>query len=212
MILFLLRVVTIFIVTAPLALAGQPDTTSIYKWQDASGIWHYGNTQPANDAGYATTTLDKHGLVVQQKAAAPTEKERAALAARALEEKKRLEAQIAQQRYDNALLGTYTSAAEIDLARDHNLALIQLVINGIKSRLEPLLATRADILRESGNRIPTTGENAIDYQDNARRINALNAQLMQKKQEYADTNLRYHQAKIRFLQLTGDSNTTPPPY
>lgn len=191
-----------------MAHAGQTDTTDIYKWQDARGIWHYGNTQPAKDAGYATTTIDKHGLVVGQKAAALTDKERAAQTAQSLEAKKALEAKITQQRYDNALLGTYTSPEEIDLARAHNLALIQLVINGIKSRLEPLLATHADILRESGNRIPTSGELYGEYQDNARHINALNAQLAQKKQEYINTGTRFDQAKSRFIQLTGATNNS----
>ena len=178
---------------------------AIYKWRDADGVVHYGNTLPAKDAGLAGTTMDKHGLVVKQTPAAPTEQQRQAMQAEAARQARLQAAQIEQQRQDTALLNTYTSPSEIDLARDHNLELVQLVINGIQSRLGLLYDKRQQLLRESGGNIPTSGNTATEFNANEQHIRDLTTQLQQKNRELAATRSKYDAEKARFIELTSTS-------
>ncbi len=171
----------------------------IYKWRDANGVLHYGNTLPAQAAGAAMTTFDNHGQVVTQTAAALTDKQRQALAAKNAEEEKRLQAQQAQQRSDNALINTYTTPQEIDEARDHNLALTQLMIESLNSRMTPLLAKRANLIKNSGSNVSKNP----NYVSNEAEIASLQAQLTQNQQALVSTRQKYNQEKARYIELTG---------
>lgn len=175
----------------------------IYKWRDANGVLHYGNTLPAQAAGSAMTTFDNHGQVVTQTAAALTDKQRQALAAKNAEEEKRLLAQQAQQRSDNALINTYTTPQEIDAARDHNLALTQLVIESLHSRMTPLLAKRANLIKNAGGKISKNP----NYVSNETEIANLQAQLTQNQQALVSTRQKYDQEKARYIELTGKTAT-----
>ncbi len=202
-----------FLVVAGLIMTAlsQPSHAEIYKWRDANGVLHYGNTLPAQDSGAAITTLDNHGMVIKQTAAAPTAKERAAQAAQAAAEAKQNAAKIEQQRQDTSLINTYTSPAEIDLARNHNLELTQLVITGIQSRLDLLLETRARLVKQTGGEAPMKGSLSTEYTTNEQHIQQLQMQLEQKQQELADINKKYDQEKARFIELTGKSNSETAP-
>ena len=178
----------------------------IYKWKDAQGETHYGNTMPPGAAGLATTEIDKNGLVLKQTDAAPTEKQRlndAAEQARAAKEK---QAQIEQQRHDMALLNTYTTPAEIDLARDRNLVQAKLIIDGTNSRLAPLLAKQTALIKESGGKVPDSGPLATSYQENVKHIAQLNDIITNKNKEIETIRSKFAADKARYIELTGNSN------
>ena len=174
----------------------------IYKWKDAQGEIHYSNSLPAQAAGYANIELDKHGLIVKQKAAAPTAEQRAAEASEQAHQAAEQQSQTEQKRHDTALLNTYTSPAEIDLARDRNLEQTKLIINGTKSRLAPLLEKQAALVKQAGGKIPVSGPLAAEYKDNARHITELQGMIGRKNKEMDAIRARFAADKAHFIQLT----------
>jgi len=46
---------------------------TVYKWQDASGNWHFSNEPPPDNTPYQTTKVDPNANLIHSEAAAPTE-------------------------------------------------------------------------------------------------------------------------------------------
>ena len=174
----------------------------IYKWVDADGIVHYGNVMPAQAAGRPVTTFDKRGVVIQQSGPAPTAEQRQQQAADQAAAAKRQRDLTEQKRHDIALLNTYSSAQEIDVARHDNLQQIRQVITGIEAQMQPLLQKRQEMLATNHDQPPVAGLLAERYQANEQRIQDLNAQLDTKKQELSATEARFEADKQRFVELT----------
>lgn len=42
-----------------------PNTTTVYKWQDEHGVWHYGDAPPAKEKTVTTMQLDNRTNVIQ---------------------------------------------------------------------------------------------------------------------------------------------------
>jgi hypothetical protein len=164
----------------------------IYKWKDAQGVVHYGDTMPPQVAGSATTEFNKKGNIVKQNAAALTPEQRAKLAADEAEAAKTKQATIEQKRHDTALLNTYTSPAEIDLARDRSLEQYKLVLTGTNARLTPLRAKQKKLPLKSAEYIETT-----------QRITDLEGIIKKTNQDMADTTAKFDADKAHFIELTG---------
>jgi len=112
------------LVAAALALAPSARAAT-YKWVDEKGVVHYTDKIPPEAVNKANIQLDKQGVPVKRVEPAPTEAERKAKADE--EERQR---QLAKERElidrrDRALLSTYTTESEIDLARKRALSTIE---------------------------------------------------------------------------------------
>jgi hypothetical protein len=106
---------------ATLALAvSVPVSGAMYKWVDEQGITHYADSVPPK---YASRAVDRAGKPLQppkreaQAAGSDAAGGQQDAEANAAEAKRRLD----QQRQDQALLATYTSEGEIELARSREL-------------------------------------------------------------------------------------------
>ena len=113
----------------------------VYKWTDADGLVHYGDSIPAEYAEYPKEVLNDHGVTVDNLAGKKTEEQREA---ERLENERRV-AQELQQRADQALLATYLTVEEILMHRDRRVELFQaqsrvteLYLNNLSRRLETL--------------------------------------------------------------------------
>lgn len=175
----------------------------IYKWKDAQGVTHYGDTMPPQAAGRATTELNKRGTIVKQTPAALTPEQRLNNEAEQTRAAKDLQTQNEQKRRDSALLNTYTSPAEIDLSRDRNLEQSKLVINGTNARITPLLEKQAKIMQQAGGKVPESGPLAMQYAENAKHISELQAILTQKNNEMSEIRTKFDADKARYIELTG---------
>jgi len=127
---------------APLAASAQEQ--SIYKWTDAEGLVHYGDSIPAEYAELPKEVVNDHGVTVGNLAGKKTEEQ---LAAEKLEQERRV-AQELQQRADQALLATYLTVEEILMHRDRRVELFQaqsrvteLYLSNLGHRLETLRAS-----------------------------------------------------------------------
>lgn len=187
-----------------------PAQAAMYKWVDAQGHTHYGDTLPQRATGRANVVLDKQGLEVKQNAGALTPEQRQLRAAEQVRLQQELQAKTEQKRRDTALLNTYTTPAEIDLARDRNLEQAKLTINGNQVQLQQLRASQAQLDQQMaasvrGKRpIPAHVTQAQDA--NAREIAQLEGIIAQKRKEMTDTRAKFDADKARFIELTGTTH------
>ena len=198
MIIYFNRIFGVMLVLGALT----PAHAEIYKWKDAHGETHYSNTLPPQAAGYANTELNKNGLVIKQKQAALTPQQRLIEEAEQTRMMNEQQTLTEQKRHDTALLNTYTSPAEIDLARERNLEQTRLIITGTNSRITPLRDKQAALIKQAGGKIPASGSLAVEYQDNARQISQLNDLIAKKNKEMSAIHEKFAADKARFAELT----------
>ncbi len=133
---------TIYTTLASLAISAAAFTAmpahALFKCVDEKGVTHYGDTMPPQCAKKAITEMTKQGSVVKQYEAPLTPEQ---LKAQSEERERRREGEkkLAEQRLkDHALIATYGSEREFDVARDKDLA-------GIDARKKTLVARNADV-------------------------------------------------------------------
>jgi hypothetical protein len=114
----------------------------MYRWVDSAGRVQYGDTLPATYQKSGAAELNKQGLVIKRTASST---ERDAEAASKAEQAKLKVIADEQTRLDRALTSTYTTEAEIDLARDRALAHHELAIKGAETRTKAVEANLKDL-------------------------------------------------------------------
>lgn len=175
----------------------------MYRWVDGNGRVHYSDTLPSTYQKSGASEMSKQGVVIKR---TQSEAERRAEAER-LEEERQLE-QVRQQQaqLDRALTQTYTTEAEIDLARDRALEHHKLAIQGSKIRAKAVsdnlveLKERVARIVKAGRNVPPNLNNQLDQakkEDLDLRRGILNHEdaLMKVREKY-DTD------KLRFRELT----------
>lgn len=186
-----------------LVLAAQPAQAKMYKWVDAQGNVHYTDTPPPESAGQGNSEVKKSGTVVKRTES--TEEREKRLAAEAAE-KERKKAAAEQARKDRALLATYTSEREIDLARDRALEHHNLIIKSAEARLKQLEPGLKEL--ENKVRAATKGGKPapqhLQEQYDAKRAEVEEAQRIIKTNQEAKIKVRerYEAEKLRFRELT----------
>lgn len=120
-------------------LAGSgPAGAAMYKWVDEKGVVHYTDKLPPEAVDKASVEFNKQGVPVKKTDKALTPEQR-----RASEQDAQRQKQLARQqeelaRRDRALLSSYTSEAEIDLARNRSLQTINNVVQSTLAYSEQL--------------------------------------------------------------------------
>jgi uncharacterized protein DUF4124 len=118
-----------------LALLYAPVAGAEYKCVDAKGATHFGDTPPAACADVVMYEVSKNGRVVRKIDPTPTPEQ--AKARQEEIDKKKEAARVAgeQNRKDLALLNTYSTEREVDVARDRNIEPIKGRIKSAQDRL-----------------------------------------------------------------------------
>lgn len=171
----------------------QAQDTKYYRWVDAEGNVHYGDSVPAEYAEYPKQVLNDHGITVDSVAGKKSEEE--------LEAERRANAvrvaQQLQQRADQALLATYLTVEEILMHRDRRVELFQaqsrvteLYLSNLSRRLEVLRAEAANyqpysenseapmIPRELADDLRETKETIERHQTNLKKFRADEQQII----------------------------------
>lgn len=124
-------------------LAVNADEQKVFKWTDAEGQVHFGDSIPPEYSEFPKEILNDHGVTVDNLAGKKTAEQRV----QERLEKERRVAQELQQRADQALLATYLTVEEILMHRDRRVELFQA-----QSRVTELylinLARRLETLRD----------------------------------------------------------------
>jgi hypothetical protein len=192
---------------ALLVFALAPSITShaaTYKWVDEKGVIHYTDKMPPEDINKGRIELNKQGVPVKATEPAPTPEQRRA---NELEEQRKRDLakqQDDQARRDRALLSSYTSESEIDLARNRSLRTIESVVQSSKAYAEQLGRRRAGIEAKKKTEyvdkpMPPTME---------RELESINAELTRqdelltlKQREVIAVNAKYDADKKRWREL-----------
>jgi len=183
-----------------------PAAVKIYKWVDDRGVTHYGEIIPPQFRDNSATELSKRGVTLKHIDGTLTPEQRKIAAERAALEKQEQKRQAAQRRRDNALLNTYTSTREIDVARERTLALPQQAIRGLGPRLDHAqdrlakLEEQAGKLRSSGRQVPPHLAEDIDLQRQV--VGEITLDIDRHNGEIQTINRRFDADKQRFAELT----------
>ena len=204
-------VVTVSVAAAAAVLfSGGPARAATYKWVDEKGVVHYTDKMPPEAVDKASVELNKSGVPInrtdkaltpEQRRANEQEAERAREAARAQEE-------IARR--DRALVASYTSEAEIDLARNRSLQTINNVILSSQAFSDQLTKRKADV---ETKKTQSQGKPIVAVLD--RELESIDAELgrqndliAQKKRESAAITAKYDADKQRWRELVAAKSVT----
>lgn len=183
-----------------------PAAAKMYKWVDDKGVTHYGETIPPEYANKDREELNRAGRVVEKKEVLTPEEHRA----KELEDtKKRAAEEVVreQKRRDKALLNTYSSVKEINLARARNLQQVEARLNSISSQIkaadEKLLGLQkeADGYDKAGKKTPVSLRD--DLKEAQVRLTRLQQDLEKSREEKAAVEARYDAERERYQELTG---------
>ena len=191
------------LVLAALILCAPAVHATTYKWVDDKGVVHYTDKLPPEAINKGSVELNKQGLPVKKNDPALTPEQRRAHDA---EEERARQAQKArddQARKDRALLQTYTTESEIDLAKSRALSTIDgqmqssqaysMTLNKKKQDLTARLAALGD------KQVPATLNTELaNVNDELAKQAALVAA---KQKEIAVVTARYDADKQRWREL-----------
>lgn len=185
---------------ALLAAVSLSAEAKLYKWVDSNGTTHYGETIPPEYANKDAMKLEK-GRIEKREDKRNTAQKAAQKDPAA--EKARIEA----ERHDNALINTYSSEKEIDLARDRNLQQVEARTGSYTTLLksaqenEVSLQKEAEGLTKQGRKIPKSLEE--DLVEAKARIVKLQGDLDNSLKENEAVKARYEADKLRYRELKG---------
>ncbi len=164
----------------------------IIKWVDKNGVTHYGDKPPMPNKVNKSSVLNNQGVTVKKIDNTLTKTE---------ESSNNNE----QSRYDKALLETYSSVDEIDLAKARNIRIDELALTANTQKHE----TVSERLIENKKRIQKyTDENkevpediTIAVDKDTKIIASLEKKMAANKAAIAKIEQRYESDKLRYIEL-----------
>src|SRR6185436_2671347 len=117
-----------------------PAAHAAFKCVDEKGKSHFQDTPPAACGNVVIYEVNASGSVIRK--IEPSASGGAAAAAKNVDADRRA---AEQKRRDRALLNSYSSASEFDVARDRNLEIINSRLEGTKTRLEVVEKREAEL-------------------------------------------------------------------
>jgi len=177
-----------------------------YKWVDDQGVVHYSDKVPPEAVSKGATVLDKQGRPVKNIEPALTPEQVKAKQAAEDEQRARARVQEEQLRKDRALMQSYTTESEIDVAKNRALGTINAQIKSAQTytadltrRLQELKTRKASY---GDKRVPPDVERDINTADvELARQNAL---IKQKTDEIAAVTAKYDADKARWEEIYSD--------
>ena len=133
-----------------------------YKWVDEKGVVHYTDKIPTEAVNKGSTMLDKQARPVKKIDPAATPEQ---IRAREVEEEnRRLIAKANEEvaRRDRALLSSYTTESEIDLARSRALGTIDAQIDSSMAYTQSLTKRREDLEKQKAKHAPNARPAALE--------------------------------------------------
>lgn len=179
----------------------------MYKWVDDKGKVHYGDTIPPEYAKQGSQEMTKSGRVVKETPAASTPEQirkKEEDAVKAQEEKQRIEE---QKRKDKALLASYSTVGEIDLAEKRNLEALDLQIKSNELRIKSV-QVRLDGLKKQEERFtsrskPVPPDLAADVKQTEEEIQYLRGNIADLNRDKGAMRARFAVDRQRYQELKG---------
>ena len=175
----------------------------MYRWVDGNGRVHYSDTLPSTYQKSGAAEMSKQGVVIKR---TQSEAERRAEGVQLEEERLAEQARQQQAQLDRALTQTYTTEAEIDLARDRALEHHKLAIKGTQLRAKTVadnlaeLKERAARLIKAGRPIPPNLKEQLDQV--SKESLELRRSVLNHEEALMKVREKYDTDKLRFRELT----------
>lgn len=177
-----------------------------YKWVDERGATHYGDSIPPAYVNQGATELSKKGLVLKQTAPALTSEQRHSRQEEIDFKNEQLHKTRELRRRDNALLNTYTSLSEIDLARDRNLQQLELLHTGAQTRSKLITSRLSGFRTEAAQyktvKKPVPPHLKADIERAQLEFDRVEASMTRNLQDIEMIKAKFAADRIRYQELT----------
>lgn len=200
--LLLLGVVLVLASTAHAAL---------YKWTDERGRVHYSDKMPPDAVNRASVELNRQGIAVRKREQAQPVAQR--LPKDETDEQRARQAErdrVLAERRDRALIESYTSVNEIDLAKSRAIATIEGQVHSTQAFIAQMQKRRDELEAKQTTYAPRPVPGEIK-----REIETIDAELARqnnfiaaKQKESASVAARYDADKQRFRELRGETSSS----
>jgi hypothetical protein len=187
------------------AMAGPPAGAATYKWTDEDGKVHYSDKAPP-ETPKGATVLDKQARPVKKIEAPLTSEQVKAKADEDERQKAAAKARDDQARKDRALMASYTSENEIDLARARAVSTLEAQIRSAQifsedlGKRQKVIAVRKE--GYAGKPLPVELEHeSASVDDELSRQNIL---IRQKQEELTMVTAKYDTIKQRWREILAD--------
>ena len=194
-----------------LAGAGEARAAT-YKWTDDKGVVHYTDKLPPEAVDKARVELNKQGVPVKKTDQALTPEQRRTIEQEAERQRSAERAREEIARRDRALVSSYTSEAEIDLARNRSLQTINTVILSAQAFSEQLSKRKVDV---EAKKAESAGKPVVAVLD--RELESIDLELArqadviaQKQRETTTITAKYDADKQRWRELVAAKASTKP--
>ena len=136
---------TALVIAAAFCIVAGTARAALYKWVDEKGVVHYTDTLPPEAVDKARTELNNQGVPLKKMDKALSPEQRRAIEQDAQRQKQAARQQEETARRDRALLSSYSSEAEIDLARKRSLQTIDSVVQSTLAYSEQLAKRKTEV-------------------------------------------------------------------
>jgi|SRR5450830_1197205 len=182
-----------FLIASNASFSFADDSKKILKWVDDKGVTHYGDSIPSQYADRDNSEINSQGITIRKNHIKPKEQTITEIANQD------------QTRRDRALLASYTTAEEIDLARDRNLEMDMIAMDGLNQRRETVSKKLADNkkLADGFNtrKKPVPQFLADNLQDNQAELARIDLQMKSHQDNMNAIKQRFDNDKQRFINL-----------
>ena len=186
--------------------AGTAAGAGMYKWVDDQGVVHYTDRIPPESVSKGATVLDKQGRSVKTIDPAPTAEQRKATEAEVERQRDVAKANAEQARRDRALTQSFTSVAEIDVARARAIATMEGQLATIGAYIADMTRRKQEVeKRRAGygtKPVPAAVETELNsVTEELARQSALQAQ---KREALAAIGKKYDADKKRWQEIKAE--------
>jgi hypothetical protein len=194
------RIVTVTMAALLLATTAAAAT---YKWVDDKGMVHYTDKMPPEAVDKGSVELNKQGLPVKRTDPAPTLEQRRAKVAEEERQRQLAREREVVDRRDRALMQSYTSEDEIDLARSRALATIDTQVQSAQAYSVQLTKRRVELedKRKSFGDKPVPPAFEREMESIGEELAKQDALIAEKKREATAVTARYDADKARWREL-----------
>jgi len=177
-----------------------------YKWTDDQGVVHYSDKVPPEAVSKGATVLDKQGRPTKKIEPAPTPEQLKAREAAEEDQRARAKVEQDQARKDRALMQSYTTEAEIDVAKSRALQTLDAQIKSAQAYSADLTRRQQDLKKRKASfgdkPIPIDLERDLTNVDIELSREA--ALVKQKTEEIAAVTAKYDSEKKRWQEIKAD--------
>lgn len=187
------------------AIAAESAGRNQYKWRDAAGALHYGDSLPAEAAKFGYEVVNPQGIVVRRIERAKTAEEQAAAKTELAKAQALRDEADARARTDAQLLASYPEEADLKHSQQQKLDLLnqqvdaaRISLRGQEQALTDQLAHAAEIER-SGKTLPEA--QAKQLAETQRQVDEQRAALARRESERDRASAKFDGEAVRYREL-----------